>query len=172
MGRRPSTHFVPEAEQRSWRLLPRTRVQHTREITRLRNRIEGLLEECRIKVSGLLSDLLGTSGRRMRRALIAGKTTDPQQLAGLADKRLRAAVFPSAIPGPYQGEIFLDGQLAGRAVFTAPGVERHGLSLPPGRTGLATLGFRVPYLWRPAELIPGSEDDRLVGLAVCSIGLG
>jgi hypothetical protein len=95
--------FVPEAEQRSWRLLTRTRVQHTREITRLRNRIEGLLEECRIKISGLLSDLLGASGRRMLRALIASKTTDPQQLAGLADKRLRAA--------PEELEQALNGQV-------------------------------------------------------------
>ena len=95
--------FVPEAEQRSWRLLTRTRTQHTREITRLRNRIEGLLEECRIKISGLLSDLLGASGRRMLHALIAGKTTDPQQLAGLADKRLRAA--------PEELERALNGQV-------------------------------------------------------------
>ena len=95
--------YVPEAEQRSWRLLTRTRVQHTREITRLRNRIEGLLEECRIKISGLLSDLLGASGRRMLRALIAGKTTDPQQLARLADKRLRAA--------PEELEQALNGQV-------------------------------------------------------------
>jgi hypothetical protein len=78
----------------------------------------------------------------------------------------------SAIPGPYHGEIFLDGQLAGKAVFTAPGVERHEFPLPSGCTGFATLAFRVPYLWRPAELIPGSQDERLVGLAVCSIGLG
>jgi len=57
----------------------------------LRNRIEGLLEECRIKISGLLSDLLGASGRRILRALIAGKKTDPKELAALADSRLRAA---------------------------------------------------------------------------------
>ncbi len=94
--------FVPEAEQRSWRLLTRTRVQHTREITRLRNRIEGLLEECRIKISGLLSDLLGASGRRMLRALISG-TTDPRQLAELADSRLRAT--------PEDLQRALDGQL-------------------------------------------------------------
>src|SRR5215472_15681345 len=43
--------FVPDPEQRGWRLLTRMRVQHTREITRLRNRIEGLLEEGRIKIS-------------------------------------------------------------------------------------------------------------------------
>ncbi len=95
--------FVPDAEQRSWRLLTRTRLQHTREITRLRNQIEGLLEECRIKISGLLSDLLGSSGRRMLRALIVGTVTNPRELAGLADKRLRAT--------PEELERALHGQL-------------------------------------------------------------
>lgn len=95
--------FVPEAEQRGWRLLARARLQHTREITRLRNQIEGLLEECRIKISGLLSDLLGASGRRMLRALIAGTINDPHQLAELADKRLRAT--------PEELERALAGQL-------------------------------------------------------------
>ena len=78
----------------------------------------------------------------------------------------------SDIPSPYHGEILLDGEFVGKAVFTAPGVQRHEFPLPPGRTGFASLAFRVPYLWRPAELIEGSEDERLVGLAVCSIGFG
>lgn len=95
--------FVPDAEQRSWRLLTRMRVQHTRETTRLRNRIEGLLEECRIKISGLLSDLLGASGRRILRALIAGQITDPQQLAGLADKRVRAT--PEELEQALHGQV-------------------------------------------------------------------
>ena len=56
--------FVPEAEQRRWRLLTRAR-QLAMVMTRLRNQIEGLLEEGQIKISGLLSDLLGLSGWRM-----------------------------------------------------------------------------------------------------------
>jgi hypothetical protein len=42
------------------------------QITRLRNQIEGLLEEGQIKISGLLSDLLGLSGWRMWQALSKG----------------------------------------------------------------------------------------------------
>jgi transposase len=82
--------FVPDAEQRGWRLLTRTRVRYTREITRLRNRLECLLEEGHIKLAGLLSDLLGASGRRMLRALAAGET-DPQALAKLGDVNLKAS---------------------------------------------------------------------------------
>jgi transposase len=81
--------FVPEEEQRGWRMLTRTRVEYTRDIAQTRNRLEALLEECRIKIAGLLSDLVGASGRRMMRALAAGQT-DARQIAALGDKRLQA----------------------------------------------------------------------------------
>jgi len=82
--------FVPEADQRGWRELTRMRVQYTREIARLRNRVEGLLEDSRIKVSGLLSDLFGTTGRRILQALVVGDKIKPHELAALADPRVRA----------------------------------------------------------------------------------
>ena len=80
--------FVPDAEQRRWRLLTRTRYQITRDRVRLRNQIEGLLEEGQIKLSSVVSDLLGASGRRMLAALAQGET-DPAKLAALGDERLR-----------------------------------------------------------------------------------
>lgn len=82
--------FVPDAEQRQWRAMTRTRVEYGRDIIRLRNRLEGVLEEARIKISSLVSNLLGVSGRRMLRALAAGET-DARVLAALADARLRAS---------------------------------------------------------------------------------
>ena len=82
--------FVPEAEQRRWRLLTRARTTAMQQITRLRNQIEGLLEEGQIKISGLLSDLLGLSGWRMLRALAKGET-DPETLAKLAHEHVRAS---------------------------------------------------------------------------------
>lgn len=82
--------FVPEAEQRRWRLLTRARTAAMLQITRLRNQIEGLLEEGQIKISGLLSDLLGLSGWRMLRALANGKS-DPETLAKLAHEHVRAS---------------------------------------------------------------------------------
>jgi transposase len=82
--------FVPEAEQRRWRLVTRARTAAMQQITRLRNQIEGLLEEGQIKLSGLLSDLLGLSGWRMLRALANGKS-DPKTLAKLAHEHVRAS---------------------------------------------------------------------------------
>jgi transposase len=82
--------FVPEAEQRRWRLLTRARTAAMQQITRLRNQIEGLLEEGQIKISGLLSDLLGLSGWRMLQALARGES-NPEVLAKLAHEHVRAS---------------------------------------------------------------------------------
>jgi transposase len=81
--------FVPDAEQRVWRTLTRTRYQRTREKVRLQNQLEALLEEAHIKLSSLVSDLLGASARRMLNAIAEGEM-DPTALAALADQRLRA----------------------------------------------------------------------------------
>jgi transposase len=81
--------FVPDAEQRLWRTLTRTRHQRTRAKVRLQNQLESLLEEAHIKLSSLVTDLLGASARRMLYALAKGET-DPAALAALADRRLRA----------------------------------------------------------------------------------
>jgi len=81
--------FVPDAEQRLWRTLTRTKYQRTRDKVRLQNQLEALLEEAHIKLSSLVSDLLGVSARRMLKALAEG-ATDPAALAALADQKLRA----------------------------------------------------------------------------------
>jgi transposase len=81
--------FVPDAEQRLWRTVTRTKYQLTRNRIELQNQLEALLEEAHIKLSSLVSDLLGLSARRMLKALADGET-DPAALAALADQRLRA----------------------------------------------------------------------------------
>src|SRR5262249_37412195 len=81
--------FVPDPEQRLWRTVTRTKNQLTRNRVQLQNRLEALLEEAHIKLSSLVSDLLGVSARRMLHALAAGEG-DPAALATLADGRLRA----------------------------------------------------------------------------------
>jgi transposase len=81
--------FVPDAEQRLWRTVMRRKYQLTRNRVQLHNRLESLLEETHIKLSSIVSDLLGTSARRMRQALADGEA-NPATLAALADSRLRA----------------------------------------------------------------------------------
>jgi transposase len=81
--------FVPEVEQRLWRTVIRTKHQLTCNRVQLQNRLEAFLEDAQIKLSSLVSDLLGVSARRILRALADGET-DPVVLSALADAKLRA----------------------------------------------------------------------------------
>jgi transposase len=81
--------FVPDPEQRLWRTISRRKLQLTHDRVRLQNQLEALLEQAHIKLSSLVSDLLGVSARRMMQALAEGES-DPAILAALADGRLRA----------------------------------------------------------------------------------
>jgi transposase len=80
--------FVPDGEQRTWRTLTRMKLQLRRDRVRVQNQMECLLEEMRIKLSIVVSDLLGASGLRMLLALAKGES-DPKKLAQLGDERLR-----------------------------------------------------------------------------------
>src|ERR1700720_2791680 len=89
VARELTLSFVPDAEQRLWRTVKRRKYQLTRDHVRLQNQLESLLEETHIKLSSLVSDLLGVSARRMLKALADGET-NPAALAALADRKLRA----------------------------------------------------------------------------------
>jgi transposase len=89
VARELTLSFVPDAEQRLWRAVTRKKYQLRRDLVRLNNQLESLLEETHIKLSSLVSDLLGVSARRMLNALADGET-NPAALAALAHQRLRA----------------------------------------------------------------------------------
>jgi transposase len=89
VARELTLSFVPDAEQRLWRTVTRRKYQLTRDHVRVQNQLESLLEEVHIKLSSLVSDLLGASARRMLTALAEGET-NPAALAALADRKLRA----------------------------------------------------------------------------------
>ena len=95
--------FVPDAEQRAWRTLTRGKLQLVRERVRLQNQLEALLEEMRLKLSSVISELLGLSGRRILRAIADGES-DPAKLAELGDWRLKAskAELTDALTGHWQ----------------------------------------------------------------------
>ena len=82
--------FVPDQEQRTWRTMTRMKTQLTRDRVRLQNQVECLLEEMQIKLSVVVSDLLGASGRRILWALTEGEMA-PAKLAALGDNRLRCS---------------------------------------------------------------------------------
>ena len=89
VARELTLSFVPDVEQRLWRAVTRKKYQLRRDVVRLHNQLESLLEETHIKLSSLVSDLLGVSARRMLKALADGET-NPAALAALAHQRLRA----------------------------------------------------------------------------------
>src|SRR5216683_470236 len=79
----------------------RTHLVHDR--TRHQNRIEKILEDALLKISSVISDLMGASGRRMLAALVRGER-DPRALAGLGDHRLKAtpAQLEAALTGRFR----------------------------------------------------------------------
>lgn len=82
--------FVPPAPIQELRDLTRTRKQLVREIGRHTLRLQKTLEDANLKLTGLLSDVLGKSGRAILAALVAGES-DPARLAALAGGRLKAS---------------------------------------------------------------------------------
>ena len=130
--------FVPDAGQRLLRSLTRRRKQLTRDRIRIQNQVESLLEETRIKLSCVVTDLFGASGVRILSAL-AGGETDPQKLAALADARVQksAEEMAEALTGSptdihrkllqqhlKQLEL-VDGQLEELAALTADAMQPH-----------------------------------------------
>ena len=98
---RPS--FVPPPWQRELRDLCRYRRTLIRERTRDKQRAEKLLEDTQIKLSAVISDIFGKSGRDMLEALIAGQR-DPWVLADLARGSMRGkkGVLQEALTGHFR----------------------------------------------------------------------
>jgi transposase len=86
---RPS--FVPPEPIRRLRDLTRYRADLVRSRTAEKNRVEKLLEDACLKVSVVVSDLFGVSGRDMMEELIAGQR-DAIVLAGLARTAMRKKI--------------------------------------------------------------------------------
>jgi transposase len=82
---------VPPPIIRELRDLCRQRVVLVRDRAAVSNRIRKVLEDANIKLDNVVADLLGVSGRRMLRAMIAGEV-NPTKLADLAVRRLRSKI--------------------------------------------------------------------------------
>ena len=83
--------FVPGTGLRDLRELSRDRTSLVAERSRLKNRIQKILEEANIKLASVASDVLGKSGRAMLSAMVEGKQ-DSEQLAQLAQGTLRLKI--------------------------------------------------------------------------------
>jgi transposase len=82
-----SASFVPPRPIRELRDLTRTRRQAVGEVVRHKHRIDKILQDANIKLSSVLSDPMGPSGRRMLAAIVAGES-DAGKIAELGSARL------------------------------------------------------------------------------------
>lgn len=181
--------FVPGGEQRIWRNLTRTKLQLIRDRVRLQSQIECLLEEMRIKLSSIVTDLLGVSGLRILYALAAGQT-DAKSLASLGDGRLRCTEeqLVEALTGrshPMHRQMLalqlerlqlLDEQIAKLNTLTAQTMESHqdtvvrlaevpGLGIDSAQQIIAEVGVTAASFPSAAEFTswvgtcPGKEES-------------
>jgi transposase len=94
--------FIPPRPQRELRELVRYRISLIRERADEANRIQKVLEGGNIKLGSVVSDILGKSGRAILTA-IAGGTETPEELAALADSRIRAT--PAEVAEALRGRL-------------------------------------------------------------------
>jgi transposase len=81
--------FVPPVAVQELRALTRTRKQFVRERAAHVQRIEKVLEDANLKLSLVLADILGKSGRAVLQAIIDGHT-DPEHLLCCINTRVKA----------------------------------------------------------------------------------
>lgn len=117
--------FIPDRPQRELRELTRYRRSLIQQRAQVVNRIQKVLEGANIKLSSVVTSVVGASGRAMLEAIIQG-IEDPQTLAALSKGRLRSkrSVLEEALRGligPHQRLLlqshlrhidFLDGEIA------------------------------------------------------------
>lgn len=126
---RPS--FVPPPPIRELRDLTRYRVQQVRDRAQEVNRLCKVLEDSGVKLTSVLTDVMGVSGRAMLTALIEG-TTDPAVLAELARGKLRKKLpeLRRALQGRFrQHHAFLIEQILAKIDFLDEAIARLGQEL-------------------------------------------
>lgn len=82
--------MVPPTPIQELRDLTRTRKQLGREIVQHKQRIQKVLEDANVKLSSVVTDVLGASGRRILQAITRGETI-PERLATLGNDRLHCS---------------------------------------------------------------------------------
>ncbi len=97
---RPS--FVPEAPTQELRALLRTRKQLVREQASHVQRLQKTLEDANLKLSSVLTQIMGVSGRAIVEALIEGEA-DPDKLLTLVQRGVKAP--PETLRAALQGRV-------------------------------------------------------------------
>lgn len=95
--------FVPPKPVRHLRDFTRTRTVFVQERTRHKHRVDKALQDAQIKLSDVVTDLFGVSGRAMLDALVAGERS-PRALADLAKGSLvnKKPALTQALTGQFE----------------------------------------------------------------------
>ncbi len=94
--------FVPEAPTQELRALLRTRKQLVREQASHVQRIQKTLEDANLKLSSVLTQIMGVSGRAILDALVGGER-DPDALLALVRRGVKAS--PQKLRDALQGRV-------------------------------------------------------------------
>jgi len=97
-----SASFVPPSDIQALRDLTRTRKQLTRERAAHVQRIDKVLQTANVKLSSVITDITGQSGRAILNALVRGET-DPKALARLVHRNVQAS--PEKIAEAVHGRV-------------------------------------------------------------------
>ncbi len=84
--------FVPAVEQRDLRDLTRRRRRLLQEIAREKNRVHKTLQDANIKLTSVVTDLFGVTGRALLAALLAQKELNLETVAAAAKASLKKKV--------------------------------------------------------------------------------
>jgi transposase len=184
--------FVPSKPQRALRDLTRYRGKLVEERTRIVNRVQKLLEGANIKLSSVVTDVMGVSARAMLAEIVAGQT-DPTSMADLARGRLRSKIpqLEKALTGlvgehhrfllaKQLGHIdFLDHQIADIGAEIARHMDTMPPVSPPSDPDAMTESTpadqaKDPLTWKEAvallDTIPG-VNQRTAEVILAEIGI-
>jgi len=102
-----SKSFIAPPEIQELRDVTRYRKKLIGHATAERNRISKLLESANIKISSVLSDLFGVSGRNLLESLIGGEVITPDRLSGLVHGKIRKKIpeLVDALNGQVTGHL-------------------------------------------------------------------
>lgn len=144
--------FIPSPHQRELRDLTRLRTTLIAERTRLVNRLHKTLEDTNLKLSSVLTDIMGKSGQQILSALLRGKE-DPGVLADVALGR--AMSKRDALAQALQGRLRDHHRLLLQELLSL--IERHD-------RGISRLDKEIAERLRPEEAL----IERLDAIPECS----
>lgn len=95
------SNFVPPEEIRDLRDLTRYRTKLVQNCTQEKNRIHKILQDANIKLTSVLSDIFGVTGRRILKAIINGEKIEEKSLQKIVHAQIKASIpeIASAING-------------------------------------------------------------------------